>query len=665
LATLRARQLPIVCISLVWLATAVILWGSGLFNVRHTVREVVFDKVVPLLAPRPPQSSVVVVDIDSDSLARHGPWPWRRDVLANLLRKIALSKPRVIGLDILLSEPDRLSPAALTRNFGEGADREEIAKLVSKLPNGDAAIAAALTNTPSVLGFVLNPTTDTQPPPSVPILARGHIEVPDIWQAAGAIGPLPMIAAAGRGFGAMVLAGDADTEVRRVPLLVAIGGRLWPGLAVETLRVADEASSFILDAAPPRLHVGPSLVPLDEDASLRILSQPAASWKARTIPAWTILDDEASQARLTDRIVLVGSGAPEVGDLRPTPVSATTPSVQIQADALTTIMGTFLPHRPPWVAETEIFGATGLGVIAITIALFGRPVAATVLTAFSGLLWLAGAVSALMWGQVLIDMAGPPAIIVSVFAVTALGSYAQNERLARALRRRFEQRLAPAVVKRLADAPDILRLSGESREVTAVFTDIEGFTALVERSDPREVLQLLDGYLAIVTNTVVAFGGMIDKLMGDGMFVLFNAPIDLPGHVRHAVAAAKAIVVATEAYRRTPLAAKLGLGRTRIGIEAGTAIVGDVGGGSMLDYTALGNVVNTASRLEDINKTFDSSICIGPMAASMLKADEIERLGAIAVRGYRAEIEVFTVRQQQSTREPLLPLSPNQQLTKS
>jgi adenylate cyclase len=178
-------------------------------------------------------------------------------------------------------------------------------------------------------------------------------------------------------------------------------------------------------------------------------------------------------------------------------------------------------------------------------------------------------------------------------------------------------------------------------------------------------LQVLDGYLAIVTNTVVACGGMIDKLMGDGIFALFNAPIDLPGHVRHAVTAAKAIVAATEVYRRTPLAAQLGLGRTRIGIEAGTAIVGDVGGGSMLDYTALGNVVNTASRLEGVNKKFDSSICIGPIAASMLNADEIERLGTITVRGYRAEIEVFTVRQQQSTREPLLPLSPNQHLTKS
>jgi adenylate cyclase len=150
------------------------------------------------------------------------------------------------------------------------------------------------------------------------MLVRGHIDSPDIWQAPGAIGPLQAIGAAGRGFGAIVLAADANGEIRRVPLLVSIGGHLRPGFAVEMLRVSHEAASFILDGLQQRLRIGPVAVPIDVDAALRVLPQPASLWTKRTIPAWSILTDEGSRARLTGRIALVGSGAPEVGDLRAT-----------------------------------------------------------------------------------------------------------------------------------------------------------------------------------------------------------------------------------------------------------------------------------------------------------------------------------------------------------
>ena len=659
----RARQLSVAGVGVISLVAALLLWGSDLFNIRENIRELTFDQALGLLAARPQSSSVIVVDIDSESLARRGPWPWGRLVIADLLKKIAQSKPQVIGLDILLSEPDRLSPTGLMRSLGDATDREEIAKLASRLPDGDAAVADALKGTPSVLGFVLNPAANTPPPPGVPVLVRGHIEVPEIWQATGAIGPLPTIAAAGHGFGAMVLAGDANGEVRRVPLLVAIGGHLRPGFAVEMLRVSYDAASFILDAAPQQLRIGPLLVPIDTEAALRILPQPAASWKERTVPAWRIIDDEASRARLTGRVVLVGSGAPEVGDLRKTPVSATTPSVQIQADALATLMGNALPSRPPWVSKAEILGAAAMGLVAILLAICLRPVAATTFAGLLCLIWVAGALITFAWERTLIDVAGPPLIAGMVFAATTLGTYVQNEQLVRALRRRFEQRLAPDVVKRLVDAPSTLRLNGESREVTALFTDIEGFTSLTDRSDATEVLKLLDEYLAIVTDIVVAHGGMVDKLIGDGVFALFNVPLDLADHARHAVAAANAIVAATENYRKSPLAVKLALGRTRVGIEAGAAIVGDVGGGSKLDYTALGSVVNTASRLEGINKEFKTSICIGPNAASRLRPHEIKRLGVIEVRGRAATMEVFTVPGLGLEKESPAGLLPNDRLT--
>jgi adenylate cyclase len=646
-----ARQLLVAGLGGAWFAATLLLGISGAFNLRENIRELAFDQILPLLAPRSAQSPVTVVDIDRESLARYGSWPWHRLALAELFRKIAQAKPRVIGIDILLSEPDRFSPSGLVRNLGLDADHGEIANLANKLPDGDAAIADALKGAPTVLGFVLDPAAG-EVPPGAPILARGPIQVPDIWRAAGAIGPLPTIAESGRGFGAIALAGDADGKVRRVPLLVLTADQARPGLAVEVLRVSYDASSFILDTAPQRLRIGPLTAPIDADAALRILQRPAGSWPERTIPAWKILTDEESRARLAGRVVLVGSGAPEVGGLRDTPVSATTPSVQIQADAVETLAGNFLPRRPSWLPQVEILGTALLCLVAIALAVFCRPVAATVLAALLCVSWSIAAIGAFLSERLLIDMAGPPAIAIVAFAASALGSYAQNERRQRALRRRFEQHLAPDVVKRLIDAPGVLRLDGEIREVTAMFTDIEGFTALTERSDAGDVLQLLDGYLAIVTDIVIAHGGMVDKLIGDGVFALFNAPLDLPNHARCAVDAAKAIVAASDDYRQTPLATKLGLDRTRIGIESGTAIVGDIGGGKKVDYTALGNVVNTASRLEGLNKDFNTSICIGPAAAAALDAGEVDRLATVTLRGHNAEIDVFTVAASHAERNP-------------
>jgi adenylate cyclase len=630
----------------VWFAAVMLLWSSGAGNLRENLRELTFDQVLFFLTPSPSPSPVVVVDIDRESLARHGPWPWRRTLLADLVRRIAQAKPAVIGLDVLLSDKDRFSAAEVLRGIGPETDKDVINALTRKLPDGDVVLASALKEAPAVLGFVLEPAAGAAPP-GASILVRGPIRVPDIWRAGGAVVPTPAIAAAARGFGAIALAADADGVVRHVPLLVVTADQVRPGFAAEVLRVSFDASSFIVDTAPPRLRIGPLAAPLDTDAALRIAPESIAEWAHRTIPAWKILAGDEyrdeTAARLAAHIVLIGSGAPEVGGLRLTPVSATTPTVQIQADAIETLQSGHIARRPQWVWQLEVLAAAALSLAAIALALFCRPLVATIGVSLLCLAWVGATVGAFSWERLLIDIGGPPTIAIVVFAASVLGSYAQNERRERALRRRFEQHLAPDVVKRLVDMPGELRLDGESRTVTAMFTDIEGFTGLTERNDPNEVLQLLNDYLAAVTDIVIAHGGMVDKLMGDGVFALFNVPLDLPNHAQRAVTAAQAIVTATEKYRKTALAAKLGLGRTRIGVETGMAIVGDVGGGNKLEFTALGNVVNTASRLQTLNKEFNTSICIGPSAAAALPTDTVQRIAAVRLRGTSGDIDVFTV----------------------
>ena len=225
---------------------------------------------------------------------------------------------------------------------------------------------------------------------------------------------------------------------------------------------------------------------------------------------------------------------------------------------------------------------------------------------------------------------------------TAAARYADDERRARALRRSFEQYLAPSVVKRIASDPTLLRLQGEMREITALLTDIEGFTAMTERATPADLVALLDEYLDVVTRAVINHGGMVDKIIGDAVHAIFNAPVDLVDHPRHAMECALDIVRLTQAVRTTARGGKLGLGRTRVGIETGPAIVGDVGGSHKLDYTAYGTVVNTAARLEAANKTLNSTILIGPIAAARLDPATIGSIGRIELRGRSAPVEVFT-----------------------
>ncbi len=209
------------------------------------------------------------------------------------------------------------------------------------------------------------------------------------------------------------------------------------------------------------------------------------------------------------------------------------------------------------------------------------------------------------------------------------------------MRRRFEQHLAPAVVSRIVQDPGAVKLSGERREVTALFTDVEAFTTMTQRADPERLVAALDSYFEGLAAIVFAHGGMVDKIVGDAVHALFNAPIDLDEHPRRAVDCAIAIRTWSKEYQRRPEPAALGFGRTRVGVETGLAVVGDVGIQAKLDYTAHGDAVNITARLEAANKELGSTICVGPAAAARCDPALLRPLGVIEVRGREGPLAVF------------------------
>ncbi|WP_146030118.1 CHASE2 domain-containing protein [Methylocella silvestris] len=616
------------------------LWSIDAGGVRGVLRENALDLELPYSDAAAAQP-LVVVDIDSDALRRHGPWPWSRALLARLVDALSGAGPIVIGLDMLLDGDDRLSPASVARRLAAETGRADLAAIARELADGDAELERALALTPSVLGAVLSQEPTSPYRNAAPILARGALRLPDIWRAAAVIGPFPALAGAAAGIGLIVFENDPDGVARRTPLLAFAGGVLAPGFAVEALRVAREASTLIIEDAPMRLQIGDRAVALGPNASLRFRASPPDAWNRRTLSAADILDGGFDAGRIRNAIVLVGSSAPEVGILRRTAAAEAAPAVQIEADAITTLMSGAIATRPAILAPIETAGAALLGLFAIAAGSWLRPMRGLLVVAGLLACWIGLAAAFLRWGNLSLDPAGPPALAALLFTVSALAGAIRTERRERRLRGRFEQHLAPAIVARILASPDALRLEGETREVTAIFTDIEGFTAMSERAAPRDLIALLDAYFQMLADIIVEHGGMVDKIVGDAIHALFNAPLDLPDHPQRAVACAVALSKACAAFRSRPEARALGLGRTRIGLETGPVIIGDVGGKRKLDYTAHGMAINTAARLEAANKELGTTICIGPIAAARLAPGTARSVGRLKIRGRSEEIEVF------------------------
>ena len=595
---------------------ALAIWLAAADSVRFTLRERAFDHILPrLIHAAPTQPAVMIVDIDRPALARFGPWPWPRSTLARVVSVIAEGKPAALGIDILLAGPDRFSP------------------------DGDRLLAEALSTTPAVLGFVLDSIGAPGALTTTPVLSRQPVKLPGLWRSPGLVGPAGELVDAAAGFGALVAAADPDGPIRRVPLLVQAGGVVRPGLAVETILRSNDGGTLLIEA-DGTLRIGEFAAPLGPDAQIRLPRAPSA-WAARTIPTGTLLDDAAARASLAGAIVLLGGSAPELGGLRDTPASPATPSVWLQAESIATLLRGGIVFRPYWAAPAELVATLLLAAAGLLLAARWRPAVASGAMLLLCVGWCAAAAAAAPLSGRLIDPVGPPALAAIGFLAASLSRFARDEWRARQLRLSFEQHLAPEVVRRIAADPAALRLRGEMREITALFTDIESFTSMTERAEPADLVALLDAYFEATTRVITDQGGMIDKIVGDAIHAIFNAPFSLDHHPARAVAAALALLDASETVRRSPLGQRLRLGRTRIGIETGPAIVGDVGGGRKLDYTAHGNAMNAAARLEAANKLFGSSICIGPGTASRLEAGSVRPIGQMVPRGQSQEITVY------------------------
>jgi adenylate cyclase len=612
------------------------------------LRERAFDAVLSAdlrlrrLAPAAQDGpAVVVVDIDQRTIAALGDWPWPRETMARLVGAVAEAKPKALAIDVLFAGADMRSSATPAHRPDNIAQNSSTYALAASVAEGDQQLATVISSVSAALGATLDTNAGAVPRSrGVAVLRRGPVMLADVWRAPGAIDPVAPLADAAAGIGIMSLPGDADGKVRRVPLLVGVGDALRPGLAVEAVRLAQPASTLIVEADPQRLLIGNLKLALPADGFLRLAPGGADRQAARTISALDVVQGAGKNARLAGAIVLIGGSAPELGNgLRDTPHDPLMPSVQIEAGAVEQIAAQRAPLAAPGALHAAL--TLGLAIIALALAVSAAPVAGTVLAiAAIGAAWL-GAIALSLSFDRLLDPLMPSIGAAMTFMTASIGSFVAVSRREARIRNRFAQHLAPEVVRRIAENPEMLKLRAEKRDVTALFTDIEGFTSMTHRAGPEQLVAELDGYIEGVATIIMDHGGMVDKIVGDAVHALFNAPIDLADHVTQAVASAIEIRKWSEQYRARQSARQIGFGRTRIGIETGDAVVGDIGIRSKLDYTAHGDAINSAARLEALNKDLGSSICIGPVAASRCVASTLRPLGTVALRGLEQPIAIF------------------------
>lgn len=613
------------------------------------LRQATFDSFQRLSPRITEAASVRVIDIDEESLRRHGQWPWPRHLVAELVAALQDLDAGVIALDMVFAEPDRTSPALLVpdwrRRFGFRASDPDAA-----LPDHDAALAAAFARGRVVAGFAL--TTEPQaaaPGRSAGFAAIGGDPRQTVPHFAGAVPNLPVLDAAAAGHGSFTIAAGSDEIIRRLPLLATIGDRLVPSLALDGLRVMQDEETFKVRAERDgetltgyTIRVGAVDLAVDAGGALALHFPTARS--TPTIPAWRLLDPE-SRARLhpeiRGRALFVGTSAVGLSDLRPTPMTPFEPGVNLHAMALDQILGGHALIRPAWALGAEIVAALLIGLVAALACSFARLRNAGLGVALLAPLPACAALALFARGGLLLDPTLPTFGLLAAHAGGSLARYAGSERSAQRLRLAFTHYLSPDLVAVLASDPGRLKLGGESREMTFLFTDLEGFTAMTEASGAEALVSLLNAYLDGMCSIAMSHGGTVDKIVGDAVHVMFNAPLDQPDHAERAVACALALDAFAEAFRQRQQAQGIPFGATRIGINTGRAVVGNFGGTRRFDYTAHGDAINTAARLESANKALGTRICVARSTCDQVSGVGFRPIGTLMLKGKSVGVEVF------------------------
>lgn len=636
-----------------WARLAALGLLAGLLMLRvldpvpvERLRLAMFD-MFQRIAPREAQPyPVTIVDIDDPSLQELGQWPWPRSIFAELTDQLMQQGAAAVAFDVIFSEPDRLSPDRIAKEAPHLSAEARAA--LAELPSTDSALADAFARGRVIVGQTsVRSTSDELAERAVPrkmsYATIGPDPTPFMLRFPGLLQNLPELEEAAAGRGVFTVRPDGDGIYRRVPLVMLVQDHVRLGLSVELLRIATGGESFAIrsnEAGLDGVVVARQLVQTAQDGTVWTYFTP--SDPARFVSAGNVVAGRVPPGRLAGQLVLVGTSAIGLEDFRPTPLGVAMPGVEIHAQALENILGGTLLKRPNYAIAAELSLIAALGLIVILIG----PMLPAGWLILGGLGLIGGTGYGAFWAfsnhLVLLDPSFPILAAGAMVIMIAAANYLREEISKRQIRSAFGQYVSPDLVAELADNPGTLQLGGERRDLTLLFTDVRGFTSISEsfRHDPPGLTALMNRFLTAISNVIMDHKGTIDKFMGDAVMAFWNAPLELANHPRAACEAALDIRSAMadlntalqhEAERDGTALRQIDIG---IGLNTGDCVVGNMGSEARFDYSALGDAVNLASRLEGQTKSYGVDIIIGDATRAAIEDDFATlELDLITVKG--------------------------------
>ena len=573
----------------------------------ETLRLKYFDALLTINEPVQSQN-ISLYNIDEEALAKGGQWPWPRQQLAELNRSLLDAGAAAVVYSVLFPEKDR---------FG-----------------GDAEFVESMTQVPTFLSAVATADTDRQEGWHIGVATLGQVNE----NAINYPGILPNVAAlqaAAIGTGVVNTAPEVDGLVRRVPMVIRVGESLYPALGLDVLRGLAGDPSYQVRGSQTGIEAVrvPSFDTINTDAAGRV---------------WIDWGTNFAQQPIEGTIMFVGVTAAGITPLVPTPRGLMYPH-EIQATLFETLLTGSSPVRPDWALGGEFLAILllGLGTALVVIRL-------PVLTVPVGVLAIGAlTVSGSVWGYlrfgVLIDAAWP------VLSSLTIGSVGVGQRMISEYRQKLQIKgmfgtyVSPKLVQQLVDDPSLMKLGGDTKTLSFLFCDIVGFTPMSEHfknnNDPQGLVALVNRLLSALTDVVLSLDGTIDKYMGDCVMAFWGAPVDCEDHEEKAVACAGLMLIALEELNKEIEAEglpRLGIG---IGVNTGPCVIGNMGGKTRFDYSAIGDAVNVAARLESSSRKYEQDVLIGETTAQAVPS-MVEYLDSIEVKGKNEKLSVYTLSSQ-------------------
>lgn len=637
---LRRRLLPaligvVLVLALVWLRIA------DPYPVQ-AMREIAFDGFQQAAPREPVDVPVRIVDVDEVSLATFGQWPWPRNLLAELTTRLAEMGAAAIVFDMVFPEADRSSPSNMAGLGDSAVDADG-----APLRDYDTEFAEAIARAPVVLGFGVTPGIGALPPPAKSGFAvvgpNPQVRVPMLQ---GSVNSLPMLVDAAVGLGSISLdpGGNVGT-VRQLPLLITDGEDLYPALSIEALRVATGASATVVFADQTGFGVVESVrvqgfeIPTTATGALRLYYQETPD--DLYVPAGAILGDDpaAVQDLIAGNIVFIGTSATGLLDIRGTPLGRNMAGVEIHVQALQQVLSGNYLQRADWVSGLEILAFVLIGLILVAIVLIFGPLVSLGVGALLAAAVAAGSWFAFVDGGILVDPSFPLLGSLIVYTVMVFLRFAITDADKRRIRSAFGNYVSPQLLHQIEKSAGGLKLGGETRELSILFSDVRNFTTLSEGFEPANLVTLLNTLFGALGSEITDESGTIDKFIGDAIMAFWNAPVDVERHALHACRAALGMRGKLAELNRVDgfglrsgghATGEIAIG---IGIATGDALVGNLGLETRFDYSCVGDTVNIASRVEGACKTVGYDLVVagatraGAAELAFLEAGSLELKG--------------------------------------